>query len=86
MDAQTLLNILLGLFSGVLGFLLRIVWESVKDLQAADKELVSKVNTMEVLVAGHYLTREEFAITTTSIDRKLNKIIDRLDGKADKLS
>ena len=49
---QQLINWLLGGFSALIGFLLNSVWQAVKDLQAADKQLVIKVGEIEVLVAG----------------------------------
>lgn len=49
---QTYVNWALGLASGLVGFLLNSVWQAVKDLQTADRELTKKVSEIEVLVAG----------------------------------
>jgi len=49
---QTIVNWMLAGFGGLIGFLLNAVWQAVKDLQKADKELTAKVAEIEVLVAG----------------------------------
>lgn len=81
---QTLINWLLGGFGALIGFLLNAVWQAVKDLQAADKELVSKVGAIEVLVAGAYVKKDEFSNSIAALFAKLDKIEDKIDRKADK--
>lgn len=48
---QTVVNWMLAGFGGLIGFLLNAVWQAVKDLQKADKELTAKVAEIEVLEA-----------------------------------
>ena len=60
------------------------VWESLKDLQSADKMLSEKVAAIEVLVAGAYVTREELQKTVSAVFTKLDRIEDKLDHKVDK--
>ncbi len=60
-------------FSAVLGFLLHAVWQATKDLQRADSELAKRVGEIEVLVAGNYVTRQEF-------DRAVDKLFAKLDS------
>lgn len=81
---QTLVNWLLAGFGGLIGFLLNVVWQAVKDLQKADKTLADRVGEIEVLVAGSYITKTDFTSVTDAIFRKLDRIEDKLDGKADK--
>jgi hypothetical protein len=81
---QTLVNWLLAGFGGLIGFLLNVVWQAVKDLQKADKALADRVGEIEVLVAGSYITKTDFTSVTDAIFRKLDRIEDKLDGKADK--
>ena len=68
----------------MLGFLLHSVWEAVKDLQKADAELTKRVSEIEVLVAGNYVTRQEFTNTVDALFRKLDKIEEKIDKKADR--
>lgn len=84
MDHQTIYNILIGLISAMLGWWLNSVWASLKELQAADRELAEKVASIEVLVAGQYVTREEFNSVLSQVFSKLDRIIDKLNEKADK--
>jgi len=81
---QELVNWLLAGFGGLIGFLLNVVWQVVKDLQKADKILADRVGEIEVLVAGSYITKTDFTNVTDAIFRKLDRIEDKLDGKADK--
>jgi hypothetical protein len=81
---QSIINWLLAGFGALIGFLLNAVWQAVKDLQVADKEMADKVGQIEVLVAGNYLRRDDFEHTIEALFKKLDKIEDKLDGKADK--
>jgi CHASE3 domain sensor protein len=81
---QTIVNWMLAGFGGLIGFLLNAVWQAVKDLQKADKELTEKVSKIEVLVAGAYVKKDDFNELSKAIFAKLDRIEDKLDGKVDK--
>lgn len=81
---QTIINWVLAGFGGLIGFLLKAVWQAVKDLQSADKELTKKVSEIEVLVAGAYVKKDEFSASVTALFAKLDRIEDKIDKKADK--
>lgn len=81
---QTIINWLLAGFGALIGFLLKGLWQAVKDLQAADKVLAEKVGSIEVLVAGAYVKKDEFALQMNALFAKLDKIEDKLDKKVDK--
>ena len=57
---QTLFNISVTVIGFLGGWWLKVLWDAVKDLQAADKVLVEKVSSIEILVAGNYITRADF--------------------------
>ena len=84
MDPQIAFNVAVGVAGTLGGWWLNVVWGSLKDLQTADKALIEKVGAIEVLVAGRYLTREEFNGTITALFSKLDKIQDLLNSKVDK--
>ena len=65
-------NWLFGATNIIIGAILKWVWDAHRDLREADKQLADKVSKMEVLVAGQYITREEF-------DRAIQRIFDKLD-------
>ena len=75
--------VLAGL-SALLGFLLNAVWQAVKDLQREDQELAKRVGEIEVLVAGNYVTRQEFDRVIDKLFNKLDAIEMKLDKKVDK--
>lgn len=81
---QTIINWLLAGFGGLIGFLLNAVWQAVKDLQQADKDLVTKVAEIEVLVAGDYVKKGDLEKLSSAIFAKLDRIEDKLDLKVDK--
>lgn len=84
MDPQIAFNVAVGVAGTLGGWWLNVVWGSLKDLQTADKALIEKVGAIEVLVAGRYLTRDEFNGTITTLFAKLDKIQDLLNSKVDK--
>jgi len=81
---QVVVNWLLAGFGALIGFLLNAVWQAVKDLQTADKELTAKVAEIEVLVAGAYVKKDDLEKLSNAIFTKLDRIEDKLDGKVDK--
>ena len=68
----------------LLGFIVKAMWDAVKDLQASDKDLADKVSKIEVLVAGEYVKKDEFNAIMLRIFEKLDHIESKIDGKADK--
>lgn len=83
-DYQTMFNIVIGILGVVGGWWLNAIWSSIKDLQERDRDLAEKVGAIEVLVAGRYVTREDFNGTLNQVFSKLDKIIDAVNQKADK--
>lgn len=81
---QTIINWVFGFLSMVLGFLLRAMWTAVRDLQKTDRRILDKVNTIEVLVAGGYVRKDEFDKRIDAMFIKLDRIEDKLDKKEDK--
>lgn len=79
-----IVNGLFGLLAMIFGWMLKTLWGTVKDLQESDKELAEKVNSIEVLVVGDYVKREEFQGALNRIFMKLDAIENKIDQKADK--
>lgn len=84
MDQQQLFNVVFAIAGALGGWWMKAMWESVKGLEKADKELSSQVSDLKVLVAGGYVRTESFDKLATAIFSKLDRIEDKLDGKADK--
>ena len=83
-EYQVLFDVAIGVIGVLGGWVLSTVWGAVKDLQDADKELADKVAAIEVLVAGRYITREEFNATFNQVFERLDRIRDMLSQKADR--
>lgn len=83
-DFQTLFNIALGAASFLLGLVVQGLRDSMRALQSADSELASKVQKIEVLVAGTYVKRDDMEKMSEAIFTKLDRIESKLDGKVDK--
>lgn len=81
---QELINWILGGFGMLLGFIVKSIWDAVKDLQESDKDLADKVSRIEVLVAGEYVKKEEFNSIMLRLFEKLDHIESKIDSKADK--
>ena len=81
---QNIINWLLSGFGILVGFILKAVYDELKDLQATDKSITDKVAAIEVLVAGDYVKKDEFTSKIEALFTKLDKIEDKIDKKADK--
>ena len=84
MDTQMLINILLGAVAFLGGIWVRGIADSMKDLKAVDIELAEKVQSIEVLVAGQYVKRDELEKLGSAIFTKLDRIEAKIDLKVDK--
>lgn len=74
---QALFNLMGGLISGGLLWMLKTVWSRIHRQS-------ERLSALEVLVAGKYVTREDFQRTTGEMFALLHRIEDKLDRKADK--
>ncbi len=84
MDMQTSFNIAVGIIAFLGGWVLNSLRDSIQSLQKSDTELATKVQSIELLVAGSYVKRDDLDKLTIALFAKLDKIDAKLDGKADK--
>ncbi len=77
MDFQTAFNFVLGSLTGVLGWLARTLWDAVQTLKSDLAQLREEIATDRV-------HKDDFKSVADAIFRKLDRIEDKLDGKADK--
>lgn len=113
--AKEWIDILQMLLAGAMGWLLKLGWDSIKDLQTDHKDHTDRTQHLEILIAGDYVKKADMRIEMQAIndkldrieknergrteqfvtktdyvesqkrfESKLDKIFDKLDGKADK--
>lgn len=81
---QLLFNIVVGVAGAMGGFILKAVWDGLKELQGADKKIIEDVSKLQVLVAGNYVTWDGLKDALKPVTEQLNRIETKLDKKADK--
>ena len=64
--------------------MLKSVQTSIDNLHKSDTDLANKIQSIEVLVAGNYVKRDDLERSITAIFIKLDRIETKLDGKVDK--
>ena len=84
MDSQDFINLALGAISFLGGWVVKNLQDSMKSLRDSDERLTLKVQSIEVLVAGQYIKREDFDKTISALFTKLDKIESKLDMKANR--
>lgn len=84
--SQTLINAIIGGFGAAGAFILRAIWEGLRELQKADADLIAKINRIQLLVAGNYVKKDEVDVIVKALFAKLDKIEDKLDKKVDRHS
>lgn len=84
MNEQQFFNLAVGIIGTLGGWWMRVMWQSLKELQEQDSKLADKVSSIEVLVAGQYVKREDINRDISAIFAKLDRIEDKIDKKADK--
>jgi len=78
---QILFDVLVALVSGLGGWILATMWKEIKDARKDHSDLIGKLPET-------YARRDDVADAISRIERAmtdgLNRIFDKLDGKADK--
>lgn len=74
---QDLYNIIVGIAGVAVGWLLKVVWESVRVLQDDMKKIEREVHTS-------YVSKDDYRADIQEIKEMCKAIFDRLDRKVDK--
>ena len=77
MQFQDIFNLVGGALLLGVGWWCREIWDSVKSLKTG-------LQSIEVDLAKNYATKQDINSRLDKIDNVLERIFDRLDGKADK--
>ena len=84
MPDQQMFNVLFAAAGALGGWWMKAMWESMKELEKADKRLTSEVSDLKVLVAGQYVKQDAFDRTIAALFAKLDRMEDKLNHKIDK--
>lgn len=82
--SQSAVNVGLMFISSVFGWIFKVLYDKMRELQIADLQLAEKVQAIELLVAGNYIKRSEMDKMYDALFSKLDRIENKLDSKADK--
>ncbi len=74
---QNFINVLVAAFGAVVGWLLKVVWDSIRSLEQDLKVLERDLHTK-------YVTKDEYRQDILEVKDILKQIFDKLDRKADK--
>ena len=79
MDLQGIVDIVTAVIGAVLGWFVKIIWDAIKELQKDMKETNQTIHE-------HYVRKDDYRIDMAEIKGMFNRIMDKLDSKADKQS
>jgi len=77
MGWQDFLDVGVALVSALFGWLFKIIWDAIRELKADLKDT-------NMLIHEKYVRKEDYHIEMAKIEAMFQRIMDKLDGKADK--
>jgi uncharacterized membrane protein (DUF106 family) len=77
MEVQSIVDIITGIVGAVIGWFVKIMWDSVKELQRDMKETNQALHE-------NYVRKDDYRIDMAEIKGMFNRIMDKLDSKVDK--
>lgn len=81
---QNLFNIIVSVTGVFGGWILKTIWDAVKELQQSDKELTDRIHELDKVVAGDYVRRDYLDAKITALLAKLDALTEVIHKKADK--
>jgi len=75
--SQDLVNIIVGVAGAAMGWMLKVVWDSIRLLQDDVKDLERAMHTK-------YVSKDDYRADIQDIKSMVKAIFDRLERKADK--
>ena len=77
MEWQNFVDVAVGVISAFFGWLFKIVWDAIQELKADLKET-------NMMIHKEYVRKDDYHIEMAKIEAMFQRIMDKLDGKADK--
>lgn len=75
--SQDFINIIIGVSGAMAGWIMKVLWDSVKTIQKDIKDFEKELHLS-------YVSKDDFRQDIQEVKDILNKIFDKLDQKADK--
>ena len=75
--SQDTINLIITGAGAVIGWVLRVIWESIRKLQ-------DEMNAFQREVHTEYVTKDDYRQDILEVKEMLKQIFDKLDRKADK--
>jgi hypothetical protein len=75
--SQDLVNLVIGVAGAAMGWMLKVVWDSIRLLQ-------DDMKTLERALHTKYVSKDDYRADIQDIKAMVKAIFDRLDRKADK--
>lgn len=85
MEMQLLFNIAVGLAGALASWVLKSITDTMKDMRQSEHSLRNKLQAIEVVMAGKYVSKEDLNSVANTLSVKLDRISDKLDTKQDKI-
>lgn len=79
-----LIQLGLALFGTLIGWMVKGLFDRMKGLEAADRELAAQMTELRVSLAERYVSKADHKEALDAIFSMLRRIEDKLDEKADK--
>jgi len=83
-DYQMLFNVSFSVILMGAGWLMRVLFETIKDLRDKDQKIYDKVSGLAVTLPENYVSKRDFKDLNDRIFDKLDRIENKIDTKADK--
>lgn len=77
-------QLLLTLLGTLIGWLVKGLFDRMKTLESADRELAAQISGLREALPSNYVRRDDFKALGDNIFEALRRIEDKLDRKVDK--
>jgi hypothetical protein len=81
MDQHSFIELIFAIIGFLGSFILKAMWDTLKELEHIDKEHNEKLSSIEIHIASKYVTKDEVSKLLDAISAKLDKIENKLDSK-----
>ena len=75
--SQDIINMIAGCVGAIGGWVLKVIWDAIKELQSDMRDFQSEVHT-------RYVTKDDYKDDIREIKTILREIFDKLDKKVDR--